>query len=359
MKECQDIFGLTTDEALSMAGATMGYPFAFQVLGYLCWIKKEKWQNLLPLYDTYPEDYVYEKIWSELSQKDQAVLTAMSSTSSGKVEDIRSLVGMPSNNFTTYRSRLIRKGLIISPSYIVDIQNLTSGSLSISGTHYVNTCILPLILPGFHAKYPGIDIRILEHGSSVLINMLEKHQLDLYFSCDPDLIRSFPGTHIFDDRIILAVPAEYEINRELAAYSLSSEDICRQVHLRPGYPSVSLSLFEDVPFILQYEGSNFYERASGMFREANVAPKVHMQFSQSVTVYRFAMAGMGAAFAVDRLVQEDDHALRYYKIDSRYAKRENYLLQPRKKYTTAAMNAFHASFILKKHRHVRADSFGV
>lgn len=116
-KKYQDIFDLSADEALSMAGVTMGYPFAFQVLGYLCWTKKEKWQDLLPLYDTYLEDYVYEKIWSELSQKDQVVLTAMSSTPSGKVESIRSLVGMPSNSFTTYRSRLIRKGLIVSPSY--------------------------------------------------------------------------------------------------------------------------------------------------------------------------------------------------------------------------------------------------
>ena len=116
-KKYQDIFDLSTDEALSMARATMGYPFAFQVLGYLCWTKNKKWQELLPLYDTYLEDYVYEKIWSELSRKDQAVLTAVSSSSSEKVENIRELVGMPSNSFTTYRSRLIRKGLIASPSY--------------------------------------------------------------------------------------------------------------------------------------------------------------------------------------------------------------------------------------------------
>lgn len=116
-KKYQDIFDLSADEALSMAGATMGYPFAFQVLGYLCWTKRESWQNMLPLYDAYLEEYVYEKIWSELSQKDQAVLTAISDTSSGKVETIRNLVGMTSNSFTTYRSRLIRKGLIVSPSY--------------------------------------------------------------------------------------------------------------------------------------------------------------------------------------------------------------------------------------------------
>ena len=66
---------------------------------------------------TYLEDYVYEKIWSERSQKDQAVLAAMSSASSGKVDNIRGQVGMSSNSFTTYRSRLMRKGLIISPSY--------------------------------------------------------------------------------------------------------------------------------------------------------------------------------------------------------------------------------------------------
>ena len=116
-KKYQDIFDLSDDEALSMAKATMGYPFAFQVLGYLCWTKKESWQVLLPLYDTYLEEYVYEKIWSELSGKDQAVLTAISDASPGKVETIRKLVGMPSNSFTTYRSRLIRKGLIVSPSY--------------------------------------------------------------------------------------------------------------------------------------------------------------------------------------------------------------------------------------------------
>lgn len=224
--------------------------------------------------------------------------------------------------------------------HIDDIQNLNCGSLILGGTHYVNAHVLPDILPGFHAKYPNIDIRILEHGSSVLTNMLEEHQLDFYFSCDPKLITAFPGRKIFTDQLLLAVPEAYGINSELAGYSFSASDICSLAHLSPEHPAISLALFKDTPFLLLFEGSNFYERAAGMFQEAGLIPNIKMRLSQSVTAFRFAAAGLGATFVVDRLVKSTDDRLRYYKLDSAYAKRHNYLLHPKHKYVTAAMNAF-------------------
>ena len=116
-RKYKEIFHLSEKEALDMAKATMGYSFAFQVLGFLCWTREKPWQELLPEYDTYLEDYVYEKIWSELSEKDKDVLYALSNTSSGKVEDIRKYLNMTSNSFTTYRSRLLKKGIVHSPEY--------------------------------------------------------------------------------------------------------------------------------------------------------------------------------------------------------------------------------------------------
>ena len=61
----------------------------------------------------------YETIWSELSEKDKDVLyaLALSKTLSGKVEDIRKHLNMTSNSFTTYRSRLLKKGIVHSPEY--------------------------------------------------------------------------------------------------------------------------------------------------------------------------------------------------------------------------------------------------
>ena len=81
-----EVFQLDEQDAMAMAKATMGYPFAFQALGYLCWSRQKFWKELLPEYDTYLEDYVYEKIWSELSEKDKSVLRAMSGEQSSRVE---------------------------------------------------------------------------------------------------------------------------------------------------------------------------------------------------------------------------------------------------------------------------------
>jgi len=113
----QNIFHLDDADAMEMAKATMGYSFAFQVLGYLCWVHQKPWKELLPEYDTYLEEYVYEKIWSELSRKDKSVLQAMSDTFISKVEDIRNKLQLSSNTFTVYRTRLLKKGLILTPDY--------------------------------------------------------------------------------------------------------------------------------------------------------------------------------------------------------------------------------------------------
>lgn len=87
----------------------MGYFFAFQVLGYLCWRCKKPWNTILPEYDAYLEEYVYEKIWSELSAKDKEISSAMCQNTVNKVEEIRKKPGIPSNSFTVYRTRLLKK----------------------------------------------------------------------------------------------------------------------------------------------------------------------------------------------------------------------------------------------------------
>lgn len=119
MQKYREIFGMDEAGAMAMAKATMGYPFAFQVLGYLQWKEggTKSLEALLPQYDAYLEDYVYEKIWSELSRRDKEVVSAMCDGPSTKVETIRNRLNMTSNSFSTYRKRLTKKGIIQSPDY--------------------------------------------------------------------------------------------------------------------------------------------------------------------------------------------------------------------------------------------------
>lgn len=113
------IFGISMKEAGRMADLTMGYPFAFQVLGYLYWNSRDAktLDEVLPEYDRYLEEYVYGKIWSELSETDKQIVAVMAATGKTKVGEIREEVAMKPEKFSVYRERLKRKGVIDTSRY--------------------------------------------------------------------------------------------------------------------------------------------------------------------------------------------------------------------------------------------------
>ena len=113
----REIFELSDETAMAMAKVTEGYPFAFQVLGYLCWDRKLPWEKVLPEFDAYLEEFVYDKIWSESSGKDKEIIAAICKSETGKVESVRTEAGVSSSLFNVYRKRLIRRGIIYSPTY--------------------------------------------------------------------------------------------------------------------------------------------------------------------------------------------------------------------------------------------------
>ncbi len=113
----QQIFHLTDQDASEMAKETKGYSFAFQVLGYLSWKKQTNWKNVLPEYRQYLEEYVYQKLWTEISQKDKEVLVCMANMQDCRVISIRESLQMSSGLFSVYRKRLIKKGILYSSNY--------------------------------------------------------------------------------------------------------------------------------------------------------------------------------------------------------------------------------------------------
>lgn len=113
-------FAISFEKAKEMAALTGGYPFAFQVLGYLVWEARKSdpdssLMQVLPAFDQYLDEYVYSKIWSELSATDRKIVRAMADTKEENVTEIRSQLGMKPQEFSVYRKRLINKGVVFSP----------------------------------------------------------------------------------------------------------------------------------------------------------------------------------------------------------------------------------------------------
>ena len=113
------VFDTDTEHADRMALMTMGYPYAFQVLGYVTWAagKQADKDDIEAEFDHYMSEYVYEKIWSELSAKDREILICMATNGYTAIKQIREIMDMSSNSFSVYRDRLKRKGIIDTSRY--------------------------------------------------------------------------------------------------------------------------------------------------------------------------------------------------------------------------------------------------
>ncbi len=122
----QKTLEITREQAEELAFCTKGYSLGFQALGYHCWdalckndeLNSNVLESVYDQLDVTLSELAYEKIWDELSEKDREVLKAMCEIQSKngirlvKVEEIRALLDMSSNTFTTYRTRLMDCGVL-------------------------------------------------------------------------------------------------------------------------------------------------------------------------------------------------------------------------------------------------------
>ena len=114
----QKILNVSPKVAQDMALTTKGYPFAYQVLGYL-WYQEQPKQlaDILPALDQYLQELVYQKVWQELSSQDRDVLAIIARKDKSRVKEIREVLDFSSSLMSVYRERLKQKGLIDTSYY--------------------------------------------------------------------------------------------------------------------------------------------------------------------------------------------------------------------------------------------------
>ena len=104
-----------------LAELTKGYPFAYQVLGYLCYGKEihpadDTFMDILTEYDYYLQEFSYVKIWSEMSPMDRKVARVVAA-GCHEAAKIQEQLGMDSKKYSVYRDRLKKKGLLDTRKY--------------------------------------------------------------------------------------------------------------------------------------------------------------------------------------------------------------------------------------------------
>ena len=109
-----NVFDISKEQAYEMAVLTKGYPFAYQALGKYVWEEEnhEITEVVLAKFDEALSHYVYEKIWKELSPKDQWYMSFIVEKENMTTSELLELSGQKKIEFSQYRMRLKDKGLI-------------------------------------------------------------------------------------------------------------------------------------------------------------------------------------------------------------------------------------------------------
>ena len=149
--------------------------------------------------------------------------------------------------------------------------------MSIGGTIFFTSFILPGILGEFSRKYPQIKIELIEGTTSQLTDKLMGEELDLIIDNSELDDKNYEKHYYNTERIILAVPKEFEINKELKEYQLTSADIRNRLHRDDDFRLCLCLFLKNTPFIFVKEENSIYKRGVKMCDRQNYTPNITLK----------------------------------------------------------------------------------
>lgn len=226
--------------------------------------------------------------------------------------------------------------------YLDDMRQLRSGSLAVGGTSLFTSVLLPGVLSAFSARYPHIQVHLLEGSTAELEAQLFSGRLDLVLDNGAMEEELYGRAFFCQEHLLLTVPRGFAANRQAAVYALTAAEVRRGRHLQEETPCVPLELFREEPFLLLKAGNDTRQRADGFFRRSGFAPHIRLELDQQTTAYNLACYGMGATFIGDLLIRHapDQQSVVYYRLGREQASRAIHFYYKRGRYLSRAVREF-------------------
>ncbi len=228
-------------------------------------------------------------------------------------------------------------------NHVCAVNDLQAGMLVIGSNQLFSSLVLPRYVSNFLARYPGVQLNLVDANSAELEQGMISGQLDMIVDnreLDPT---QFEKQDLLTEYLLLAVPDSFAANDAAKPYRLSYQDILSDRHTDPATKPVPLSLFANEPYILMTRDNDTRERSDAIFQDAGFRPHILLEIDRLVTLYHFIVLGAAAVVVSDTLikyVRDAPDNVSFYKLPNLHAQREVYIHCKRTKYQTRAMQAF-------------------
>jgi LysR family hydrogen peroxide-inducible transcriptional activator len=203
-----------------------------------------------------------------------------------------------------------------------DISNLRKGKLVVGTLPITGSHILPLVLPEFAKRHPGIEIALVEDTSANLELFTSSGAVDFSLLSLPIEEHTLHFRPYATEEICLAVPASHPL-------AAADEPI----------PVRSLA---DESFIVLKKGQGFRQITQDICAEAGFSPKIVFESSNIETVQSLVAAGMGVALIPEMIAasKKGKYVPVYKMLTDPTPSRTLVIAERRGRYFTKAAEAF-------------------
>jgi DNA-binding transcriptional LysR family regulator len=168
-----------------------------------------------------------------------------------------------------------------------DINNCTKGRLILGISPLRGKSVLPVVLPVYQQRFPGIEVVLVEEISSRLEELTLRGKTDLTITNLPLQTDQLEHVRICLDEILAVVPDKYlPPHFDKKRYRAPENDA----------PEIDLALLKDSPFILLKPGMRIRLVSEDLFQDAGISkPNIVLESENIGTLFELAVRGMASS----------------------------------------------------------------
>ena len=181
--------------------------------------------------------------------------------------------------------------LLTAERIMLETENLERGKLNIGLPSHIASFFFFDKIIDFHAKYPNIEMTLISAGTGQLLDLIEKHEIDIIIDTAPI------NTNNMDLSVIELCTVKYGF-------------ICKKDNYDKYKNIKSLKDLEDVPLILPIKRTNNRKKLDQLFIKNNVNPKKIINIHTSEVILNAINHDLGIGYLISDIVKNDSN----YKI---------------------------------------------
>lgn len=224
---------------------------------------------------------------------------------------------------------------------ISDIENMRQGKLTLGGASFFNVSYLPKAASIFAKKYPGIDIEIIDGKIPEIAVKALNGMIDVFIAHPMEMDERFHYEKLFNEKIFVCVPQDWEINQYLKDNEISIEDI-NDSYKNHKYKTIDLKVFKNMPFVILKEDQHIGLLMHKLFEKYKISPIHKICVEQTMTSYALTLAGAGISLMTESCIRNSRFKdfPKFYMADPDICFREIYVVYPKNRYLSKASSEF-------------------